>query len=72
MVTPKAGREGELGVEALEQGVQDDLVEAAVEVASTVEQALRHGQPLGESGLERRPDLADEPSHVGILGDESG
>ena len=45
---PEARRERDLGVGALEQRVQDELVERAVEVAAPVEERLRHGQPLAQ------------------------
>src|SRR5438093_8742531 len=66
---PEPWGEGDLGVEALEQRVQDDLVEAPVEVAAPVEEALRDGQPLPELRLVGRAELADEPRHLRILRD---
>src|SRR5438093_1345075 len=47
----EARRERHLGVGALEQRVEDQLVERAVEVAAAVEQRIRDGQALAEPGL---------------------
>src|SRR6266540_4124651 len=61
---PEARRERHLSVESLEEGIEDDLVEAAVEVATAIEQALRHRNALAEPGFIGRPNLADELRHL--------
>ena len=68
----EARREGDLGVALLEQGLADQVVEGAVEVAAAVEQALGAAEHAPQLGRVGRANALDQRRHLGIRLDDVG
>jgi len=68
----EAGRESDLGIFFGHQAVEDQLIEAAIEVAATVKHAFGHGQLFLQAILIRRARPGNERGHVASRREQVG
>ena len=68
----ETGRKRDVGTLHVHQGVEQQLVARAVEVATAVERAFGDGQLFVELGLIRRTHAGDECVHLGVGGQHVG
>ena len=68
----KAGRKRDFGAAHLHHRVQNELVEAAVEIATPIQRTLGHRQLLGQFALVRRPGSGYQGAHRWIGGQQPG